>query len=57
MEGGRGEMVSLALGAGEVVSLTPAGGQVSTESNTDILINFLVQSRWLESVQMRQGRW
>ena len=27
MEEGRGEMVSLALGAGEVVSLTPAGGQ------------------------------
>ena len=28
MEGGRGEIVNLALGAGEVVSLTPAGGQV-----------------------------
>ena len=28
MEGGGGEMVNLALGAGEVVSLTPAGREV-----------------------------
>ena len=36
MEGGRGELVSLALGAGEVVSLTPAGGQqVSVEASVN----------------------